>query len=128
TYITEIIPQNIFDDPDLAWVKEAFDNGQFFNVVLERIKQVELNFANMLKQRDKALNDLVNYEGLEIVPDDMFSDPDLVWAKEAFDNGQFLTVALERLEIAESNFVDMLKQRDKALDELDVLRKAFRKS
>ncbi|MBL4656291.1 MAG: hypothetical protein JKY33_10765, partial [Bacteroidia bacterium] len=62
----------------------------------------------------------------EIIPQKIFDDPDLAWVKEAFDNGQFFNVVLERLEIAESNFVDMLKQRDKALDELDVLRKAFR--
>lgn len=38
TTITEIIPEEIFNDPDLAWAKEAFEDGQFFNIVIERNK------------------------------------------------------------------------------------------
>jgi len=36
TNITEIIPDDL---PE--WAKEAFDDGQFFKVVCERIKQLE---------------------------------------------------------------------------------------
>ena len=39
--ITEIIPEDIFKDPDLEWARIAFEEGNFFNVVVERIRKLE---------------------------------------------------------------------------------------
>ena len=39
--ITEIIPSEIFKNPDLDWAKTSFDEGNFFSVAIERIKALE---------------------------------------------------------------------------------------
>ena len=49
-HITEIIPDEIFNDPELVWAKEAFEDGQFFNVVIKKSKQ--LKAENVLLKKD----------------------------------------------------------------------------
>jgi len=63
TKITEIIPEGIFNDPDL---KKAFDEGQLFSTMLERIKRLE---AELKELRDEPtafeLGAAIRNSGLE---------------------------------------------------------------
>jgi hypothetical protein len=49
--ITEIIPDEIFNNPDLQWVRDAFEEGQFFTVVLDKIESLQ---AEVHKQTSLA--------------------------------------------------------------------------
>lgn len=66
--ITEIIPEEIFNDPDLEWAKIAFEEGNFFNVVVERIRNMKSEImdldtylCNVIKHNDELTE---NYAGL----------------------------------------------------------------
>jgi len=63
THITEIIPD--FDKmPD--WAREAFEDGQYFNVVAEKVKrleELETKFAKIRALKSKRLSMFIALHG-----------------------------------------------------------------
>ena len=54
TYITEIIPDSI-----PAWAKDAFDDGQFFRIAIERVEELESNpWEKLYKEAEAEIEQL----------------------------------------------------------------------